>query len=225
MSLFTEKGINFDNKASIKVDECGKLYYKEKCKDRTYFDDLKCCERGRTGATGPRGPGGATGATGPSGEGTQGDTGATGPSGAAINYSEFYAFVPSDDPDPIAPGAAVSFPNSGETNGVILPISDTEFNLPNVGVYQVSFQASVTEGGQLGISLFGTLVDNTVVGRNARSNQISLTKLVRTANVDTNLSIINPPNNFTSLTLTLNAGSTGEVLTPVVANLVIVQIA
>ncbi len=99
------------------------------------------------------------GSTGPAGtdgtNGTDGATGPTGPTGATgvIDFADFYALMPPDNPATVAPGTAVSFPQNGPTSGVITPASATQFTLPAVGTYEVFFQVSITEPGQLVLAL------------------------------------------------------------------------
>ena len=179
---------------------------------------------GPTGATGPQGaPGpqgatGDTGATGPQGDpgpqGATGDTGAVGPAGASgtMHYAEFFALAPSDDPDTIAPGTAVEFPQVGPTDGSIVAHSPSQFVLAAVGTYQVTFQVSVTEAGQLVLGLdYGDGVNElpyTVVGRSSGSSQIVGTALVQTTAPDAYLTVRNPAGAPTALTVTPFAGGT-----------------
>ena len=75
--------------------------------------------------------------------------------------------MPPDNAATVAPGTDVSFPqdapNSG--SGVITRINASSFNLSEIGIYQVLFQVSVTEAGQLLLTLDGADLAYTVVGR------------------------------------------------------------
>ena len=176
---------------------------------------------GPVGATGPQGPIGETGPAGPVGAtGPQGPQGEPGPAGTVLAFADFYALMPPDNADTVAPGTDVSFPQDGPTSGTtIARISDTAFTLTDPGVYQVQFQASVTEPGQLILTLNGADLPYTVVGRATRTSQIVGVALVETTVATSVLTVRNPAGNA-ALTLTPNAGRTR----PVSAHLVITQL-
>ena len=184
---------------------------------------------GATGSTGSAGPAGATGSIGPIGlTGTTGATGATGsagpagPSGGLIDFADFYALMPSDNAAPVAPGTDVSFPQNGPalagTN--ITSNGSSVFTLGAIGTYQVMFQVSVTEPGQLDLTLNGSELPYTVVGRATGTSQIVEMALVQTTVVDSTLTVRNPAGNSTALTITPIAGGTHAVS----AHLVITRI-
>ena len=129
--------------------------------------------------------------------------------------------MPTDNPDPIAPGAAVAFPQSGVTSGTILPDTDTTFALTEIGTYLITFTAAAAEAGQLVLALNGTEIPYTVVGRDATNSQITGTALITTTQATDLLSVQNPTASTTSLTLTPSAGGAD----PVSAHLTILQIA
>ena len=129
--------------------------------------------------------------------------------------------MPPDNADPIAPGTDVSFPQDGPIGGgSIARLSDTSFTLTDPGTYQVLFQASVTEPGQLVLTLNGTELPYTVVGRATGTDQIVGMALVTTTVATSVLTVRNPAGNDDDLTLTPNAGGTS----PVSAHLVITQL-
>ena len=174
---------------------------------------------GDAGATGPAGPTGATGPAGPTGPmgstGATGATGATGPTGPAgtSSYAEFYALMPSDNAASVALGAAVDFPRSGPHDGTstITSLSASTFNLATIGTYQISFQVSVDEPGQLELSLNGAAQAYTVVGRATGTSQIVGDFLVTTTSVNSVIAIVNPAGNSAALTITPTAGGTHAV--------------
>jgi hypothetical protein len=194
---------------------------------------------GSVGATGVAGAAGATGASGPSGvtgaAGTTGATGSAGPTGpegptAVSAYAEFYALMPPDNGETVAPGAPVQFPENGPTTGVITrsaggPLSEaTEFVLPNIGTYRAAFSVSVAEAGQLVLAgnSGGGMVElpYTVYGRAIVTSEISGEALVTTTVVGSTLEVRNPTGNSAALTITPKAGGTH----PAVASLVIQQV-
>ena len=186
---------------------------------------------GMVGATGFIGPTGFTGSMGPTGmvgatgfTGMVGATGSMGPTGSAStnDFANFFALMPSDNAAPIAPGSDVAFPQNGPGSGTaITRISATSFNLGVVGTYSVSFQASITEAGQLDLTLNGFEQAYTVVGRDNGDTQLVGMALITTVVANSVLTVRNPSGNVGSLTLTTAAGG----LQPVSAQLVIVRIA
>ncbi|WP_091176813.1 hypothetical protein [Paenibacillus sp. 1_12] len=130
--------------------------------------------------------------------------------------------MPSDNAATVAPGTDVSFPQNGPTSGTVITRTGTStFNLSAIGTYQVLFQVSVTEAGQLILTLNGTDLVYTVVGRATGTSQIVGMALVQTTVISSVLTVRNPAGNSTALTITPLAGGTR----PVSAHLVITQIA
>ena len=194
---------------------------------------------GPSGVTGSAGATGAKGTTGPTGvaglPGTAGATGSAGPTGpegptALSAYAEFYALMPPDNAATVAAGAPVQFPENGPTSGVITRhagsslIEATEFVLPNIGTYRVTFSVSVTEAGQLVLARNsgGGMVElpYTVYGRAAGTSEISGEALVTTTVAGSTLELRNPTGNSQALTITPLAGGTH----PAAASLVIQQV-
>jgi len=198
------------------------------------------CATFPTGPQGPAGPPGPPGASGPTGspgapgpQGPQGDAGAQGPPGIAgaagsaggiSDYADFYAMMPPDNAATVAAGTDVSFPTDGESSGTIQRVSASQFNLPAIGVYQVTFQVSVTEAGQLVLALdsgAGAVeLASTVVGRATGTNQLTGMALVRTTAINSLLSVRNPAGESTALSITPLAGGTS----PVSAHLIITRL-
>lgn len=139
-----------------------------------------------------------------------------------LSFADFYALMPSDNAATVAPGTDVSFPQNGPTSGTIITRTGTStFNLSAIGTYQVLFQVSVTEAGQLILTLNGTDLAYTVVGRATGTTQIIGMALVQTTVINSILTVRNPAGNSTALTITPLAGGTR----PVSAHLVITQFA
>jgi len=166
---------------------------------------------GATGSAGPTGPsGGPIGHTGPQGE--PGDT---------LDFADFYALMPPDNSATVAPGTDVSFPQDGPNSGTgISRINASSFNLSEIGTYQILFQVSVSEAGQLILTLNGLDLEYTVVGRATGTSQIIGMAIVTTSSVDSVLTVRNPAGNAVALTITPLAGGTR----PVSAHLVIIKI-
>ena len=176
---------------------------------------------GATGPLGPIGPAGPTGANGPTGPiGPPGPTGPTGPTGT-LAFADFFAMMPPDNPATIAAGSDITFPQNGPTSAsAITRISAATFNLAAVGIYQVMFQVSVSEAGQLVLTLNGTEQAFTVVGRATGTSQIVGISLLTTSAPNSILTVRNPTGSAVALTITPIAGG----VDPVSAHLVITQI-
>ncbi|UNC91357.1 collagen-like protein [Candidatus Contubernalis alkaliaceticus] len=190
----------------------------------------KCiCPPGPPGPEGPQGPQGEQGETGPQGpQGEQGETGPQGPqgeqgpAGGLLSYADFFALMPPDNAATVAPGTDVDFPQDGPTSGTtIFRTGPSTFNLSDIGTYQVLFQVSVDEAGQLILTLNGADLAYTVVGRATGTTQIVGIALVTTTSINSILTVRNPAGNPAALTITPLAGGTR----PVSAHLVITQIA
>ena len=175
--------------------------------------------QGPIGETGPAGPQGPAGVAGPAGP--QGPIGETGPAGGVLNYADFYALMPPDNAATVAPGTDVSFPQDGPNSGSGIARSGPDaFILTEIGTYQVLFQVSVTEAGQLILTLNGEDLAYTVAGRATGTSQIVGMAIVETTVLNSVLTVRNPEGTAASLTITPLAGGTR----PVSAHLLITQI-
>jgi hypothetical protein len=150
---------------------------------------------------------GATGAIGP--QGPMGETGATG-SSWILAFGYFYALMPSDNAATVAPGMPVLFPRDGAASGII-GVTDSEFLLPTIGVYEVFWQVSVSEAGQLVLALDGVEQLHTVAGRATGTSQITNTVLLVTTTENSLLTLQNPAGNPAALTITPLAGGARAV--------------
>ena len=174
--------------------------------------------QGIPGLTGPAGPQGIPGLTGPAGpQGIPGPVGPQSPKGESeISYADFYALMPGDNTETIAQNAPIQFPQNGPSKGSsITRLSASTFRLKE-GVYQVSFQASITEAGQLAIFINGIKYASSVVGRATGTSQLIGFSLINVS--ENSILSINNPSNIT-LTLTPIAGGTQ----PVSAHLTIIK--
>lgn len=152
---------------------------------------------------------------------TQGPVGPRGPAGGVLNYADFYALMPPDNAVTVAPGTDVSFPQDGPNrgSGIVRSGPDT-FNLAQIGVYQVLFQVSVTEAGQLILTLNGEDPAYTAAGRATGASQIVGMAIVETTVINSILTVRNPEGTAAALTIPPLADGTR----PVSAHLVITQI-
>ena len=130
-----------------------------------------------------------------------------------LGFAEFYALMPTDNPSTIAPGASVSFPRVGPADGsqTILQMTPTTFELTAVGTYEVTFQVSVSEPGQLALVLNGSFLGYTMVGRSTGSTQLIGDSLATTNTIDSIFTVQNPSIEVGALTITPEAGGSGVV--------------
>ena len=183
--------------------------------------------KGLTGATGPAGPQGIqgeTGATGPTGpQGIQGLTGATGPTGPAgvSEYASYYATAPDDNPTAVTAGNAVEFPTTSSQSTGITRLSDSTFNLAEAGTYLVAFRVNSTNAGQLQIAVNSNGLANGIFGTSTEGASIDGATVITTAQANSILSIINPTNSTSPITITQNAGGTN----PTISTLTIIKLA
>lgn len=183
--------------------------------------------QGLTGATGPAGPQGVqgeTGATGPTGpQGIQGETGATGPAGPAgvSEYASYYATAPGDNPTAITAGNAVEFPTTSSQSTGITRLSDSTFNLAEAGTYLVAFRVNSTNAGQLQIAVNSNGLANGIFGTSTEGASIDGVTVITTAQANSVLSIINPTNSTSPITITQNAGG----VNPTISTLTIIKLA
>lgn len=183
---------------------------------------------GPMGLTGPQGIQGPAGITGPQGlmgltgpVEPQGPIGPQGVAGGVLAFADFYALMPPGNSATIDPGMEVSFPQDGpNSNTGITRLGVDSFNLADIGTYQILFQVSVVEAGQLLLSLNGADLAYTVVGRATGTSQIIEMTIVTTTVINSILTVRNPAGNATALTITPLAGGNR----PVSAHLVITRI-
>ncbi len=178
--------------------------------------------QGETGPIGPQGPQGIQGETGPIGpQGIQGIQGEQGPAGVIADFADFYGLMPSDNADTVAPGTDVDFPQDGPTSATsITRTSSSSFTLTDIGSYLVFFQVSVTEPGQLVLTLNDTELPYTVVGRATGTSQIVGMSIINTTVATSVLTVRNPASEADALTITPSAGGTE----PVSAHLIIIKL-
>lgn len=181
-------------------------------------------ETGATGPTGPQGIQGETGATGPTGpQGIQGVAGATGPTGpaGASEYASYYATAPGDNPTAVTAGNAVEFPTTSSQSTGITRLSDSTFNLAEAGTYLVAFRVNSTNAGQLQIAVNSNGLANGIFGTSTEGSSIDGVTVITTAQANSVLSIINPTNSTSPITITQNAGGAN----PTISTLTIVKLA
>ena len=139
----------------------------------------------------------------------------------AAQDADFYALMPPDNVATVPAGTDVSFPQDGPNSGTgIARAGDDSFTLGNIGTYQVLFQVSAAEAGQLMLTLNGADLPYTVAGRAAGGSQIVGMAIVETTAENAVLTVRNPEGTADPLTLSPRAGGTR----PVSAHLVITQI-
>ncbi len=129
--------------------------------------------------------------------------------------------MPPDNAATVAPGTDVSFPQDGPNSGTdISRTGPDSFNLAIIGTYQILFEVSVHEAGQLILTLNCSDLEYTVVGIATGASQIVGMAIVATTVINSILTVRNSAGNSTALTITPLGGGTR----PVSAHLVITQI-
>ena len=129
-------------------------------------------------------------------------------------FVEFYALMPGDNTATVAPGTPISFPQNGPTSGTIIRSSTTptsQFVLPAIGTYSITWQVSIAEAGQLVLVVDGVEVARTLVGRATGTTQIIGNTLLTTSTLNTIVSLNNPTGNPVALTVSPIAGGTRAV--------------
>jgi hypothetical protein len=131
---------------------------------------------------------------------------------STLSFADFYALMPGDNAATIAVGTAVQFPNNGPSDGsgAISRSNASVFTLSAAGTYEVFFQVSVSEAGQLMLRLNGAEVANSVVGRATGTSQLTSSSII-TVSANSTLEVVNPSGNATALTITPVAGGTHSV--------------
>jgi hypothetical protein len=139
-----------------------------------------------------------------------------------LGYADFYALMPGDNADTVAPGTDVEFPQNGPiANTNIGRIDASSFLLAPIGTYQILFRVNVTEEGQLVLTLNGEELDYTVTGGAGGTTDIVGMAIVTTDSANSVITVRNPAADPATLIITPLAGGA----LPVSAHLVITQLA
>ncbi len=129
--------------------------------------------------------------------------------------------MPPDNSATVAPGTDVDFPQDGPNNSEnISRTGNDSFSLSEIGTYLVMFQVSVTEAGQLVLTLNDEELSYTVVGRATGASQIIGMSIISTSVATSILTVRNPASEAAALTITPVAGGPE----PVSAHLIIIQL-
>lgn len=145
------------------------------------------------------------------GVGPTGPEGPTGPAGGIAEFANFFALMPGDNAATVAIGGDVDFPQDGPTSGGgITRLGVDSFNLATPGVYEVDWQVSVTEPGQLALTLNGLAIDATRVGRATGTSQLVGLTLI-TVTVPNSVLTVRNSISAAALTITPIAGGQGAV--------------
>jgi hypothetical protein len=196
---------------------------------------------GLPGPIGPIGPSGADGLPGPIGPvgpigpiGADGLPGPIGPAGipALSNFADFYGLMSNtiinDNPDAIAPGSAVNFPKPLiNTYGTIQRLNGTNpnsFSLPPNGVFEITFQVTVQNTGELVIVLNGQEQAMTVVGKSGGGTLVGVS-IITTPPINSSTLSINNPSTAVAGGLKIDESSGSALSQPLSCHLIIKQLA
>jgi hypothetical protein len=130
-----------------------------------------------------------------------------------------------DNPDPIEPGNAVNFPSPLiNPYGSIQRVtgSTTQFTLPAGSVFEITFQVTVQNTGELVIVLNGSELLMTVVGKSGNGSIIGMSIVSTPFGASSTLSI-NNPSTATAGGLNIDA-ATGSLTQPLSCHLIIKQL-
>jgi hypothetical protein len=164
--------------------------------------------------------------------GPTGPTGPTGPAGSALSFANFYALMPTNNPDQLYSGDSIAFPNTNIISGTDISRSNsTEFILESIGNYQVYFVFTINQRGQVGVSLNSTILPNSIVGIE-NIGQLSGKFIISVTSISSVLSIkltgnrdpIDPAQADVSFTLIKYAGMSNKIISPVSAQLIITRL-
>lgn len=180
---------------------------------------------GNTGNTGAQGNTGNTGMTGMTGStGMTGNTGDRGATGSVLALGRFYGLAGSGASGasgntgtdsyltPIPAGSAVPFPLNGPNTG-IPRLTTSTFQLPNIGTYALNWVVPVVEAGQLQVKEDGNFLGQSTAVSPVGNSQIVGQFMLTTSVVNSVVSIVNPPNNGSSLTVLHPSGNSTWVNT------------
>ena len=130
--------------------------------------------------------------------------------------------MPADNPESIAPGGSIAFPSNGPIGSTsVARIDDSSFALTAAGTYLVTYTVTAAEAAQLVLTLDGTELAYTAAGRDATTSQITNSVIITSATPGAVLTLNNPTDATTSVTLTDNAGGA----LPVSAHLILLRLA
>ncbi len=123
---------------------------------------------GTTGAAGATGPAGTDGASGPAG--ATGAAGATGPAGPVAGAE--YAYIYNLGAEVVPLESDITFDSNGVMSpGITHAAGATQVTFVNAGTYEVTFSVSGSEPNQMALFLNGSLVQGTVYGSGAGTQQ------------------------------------------------------
>jgi hypothetical protein len=130
-----------------------------------------------------------------------------------------------DNPDPIKPGESVNFPNpSVNPYGSIqrVPGSKTNFVLPPGGIFEIMFQVTVQNTGELVVFLNNNELLMTVVGKSGNGEIVGVSIITTPVGSNSILSINNPSTGSNG-GLQIDA-ATGALSKPLSCHLIIKQL-
>ena len=125
--------------------------------------------------------------------------GPTGPSFAS-NFADFYGQMSqggiNDNPDDIGPGESVNFPSPiVNPFGIIQRkegTSPNEFVLPPDSIFEITFQVTTNNAGELIVVLNGNELVQTVVGKSGGGSLVGMSIITTPSGSESILSINNP---------------------------------
>ena len=134
-------------------------------------------------------------------------SGRKGPAGTTLGHANFFALMPPDNAYDSGDWRRCRIPAGWSDFGYHCArfSSSSQFTLADVGTYQVMFQVSVSEAGQLVLTLNNIQLAYTAVGRATGTSQIVGMSLVQTTSANSVLTVRNAGSS-SALTVTPVAG-------------------
>jgi len=138
--------------------------------------------------------------------GEKGDKGDPG----TLEMADFWGNVASGN---LSPGSGIPFAQNGPNSGSILRITNTSFQLTNVGIYEVMIQVPIQNSGQVIIALNGVEQPYTVAGGSMSGNnpQIVQKVYVQTTAANTLLEVRFPTGNTGTMKVVNSNGGNAAV--------------
>jgi hypothetical protein len=131
-----------------------------------------------------------------------------------------------DNPDAIEPSGAVNFPKPAtNTYGTIQRVtgSDSQFELPANGIFEITFQVTTQNTGELVVVLNGNEQSMTVVGKSGGGEIVGMS-IISTPSGNPSTISINNPSTANNGGLKIDS-ATGALSEPLSCHLIIKQLA
>ena len=118
-----------------------------------------------------------------------------------------YSLMPDDNLSQIELGQPILFPRNLSVTGTdILRVNEYSFKLVTKGIYIITWHVSITEPAQLILSINNMDYAQSLTGRSSGTSQITGSIIYNNIDENTIISLINPIENDSPITITSKAG-------------------